>query len=134
VTTSANVLARPGVIRQVTWGGSRHPLAGCALCERLRPIVSRGLCGNCRRLCHDDGTLTEFGWTKTERITEFAKARGIRRPDGTYPPVGAAAAAAGVSERTGQRYENELAAAGLAPWRATDENVIRVSRRQVMIR
>jgi hypothetical protein len=44
--------------------------------------------------------------------------------------IGAAARMAGVDGRTGTRYEAKLDAAGRAPWRARDPNVLNAARRR----
>jgi hypothetical protein len=114
LSSTAWVLSRPGILGQVPYGGAMCPLAECARCERVRPIYRRGLCSRCVKLCRADGTLLEYGWTKADRMAEFAAARreGLT--------IGEAAVRAGVDPRTGSRYEGELRDRGLAPWRATD--------------
>ena len=94
-------MTRPGVLAVVTAYGRRLSLAGCARCGQVRVLLGRGLCGACRSRCRRDGTLTDYGYTKADRMTEYAQHRagglGVRE----------AAERAGVSERSGQRYEAE---------------------------
>ena len=118
MTTSASVLARPGVIRQVRWGGKMVPLAPCGRCRQVRPVISRGLCSTCDQRSRDDGTIEDYGWLKPDKMDAFAtyRGRGLSIP--------AAARAAGISPRTGQRYETDLFDAGKAWWRATDPNIL----------
>ena len=91
--------------------GERRILAECGSCERVRPLMSRGLCDVCREERRRDGTIAEFGYVKADRMADFTRYRTAG--------VGLAEAAGrvGVSERTGRRYEMELAASGRAPWR-----------------
>lgn len=126
---TASALTRPGIVRLY----GRIPVGECARCERERPLYSRGLCCICRRRCRADGTLADYGYVKADKIAEYAlvRSRWVRGPDGElrHPTIPEAAAAAGVNCRTGQRYEAELDAAGQAPWRVTDVNVLYASRR-----
>jgi hypothetical protein len=71
----------------------------------------RGLCDSCGHARRRDGTLAEFGYVKADRRADFARYRtaGV--------DLAEAAGRVGVSERTGWRYETELAASGRAPWR-----------------
>ena len=87
------------------------PVDECLRCERDRPIRCRGLCQACLNRSRHDGTVTDYGYVKTDRVRDYAQLRtaGYR--------VAAAGARVGVSGRTAQRYEKELAAAGQAPWR-----------------
>jgi hypothetical protein len=80
--------------------------APCASCRRDREIATRGLCDACRSRCRRDHTIGEWGQVRADRAAEF----GAWRRAGAS--VGSAAVYAGVSERTGQRYEAELQKAG----------------------
>ncbi len=93
---------RPGVIGFVILGGSRYRVAECGDCGRLRPLPRRGLCNPCIHARRRDGTITEFGWTRADRLAEYA---ALRR-DGLA--IAGASARAGVSRRTGERYEAAL--------------------------
>lgn len=96
----------PGVLAvHVSPGGDRRRVAECASCGALRPIRNRGLCGKCTGRHRRDGTIGEFGWTKTERLAEYATLRaGLTQVQ--------AAARVGVSTRTATRYEAALRQAG----------------------
>ena len=74
----------------------------CASCRRDREIATRGLCHACRSRCRRDHTLTEWGQVRADRAGEYA---AWRRAGAS---VASAAVYAGVSERTGWRYEAEL--------------------------
>lgn len=74
----------------------------CASCRRDRPIASRGLCDACRHRCRRDHTIGEWGETRADRVAAYAD---WRRAGAS---VASAAVYAGVSERTGYRYEAEL--------------------------
>lgn len=76
-------------------------LPECADCGQPRELTSRGLCGPCRYRNRCAGTITDFGYTKPDRLADFAE---LRRSH----PVEAAAVRLGLSERTGWRYEAEL--------------------------
>jgi hypothetical protein len=91
--------------------GCLHILAECGFCERVKPLLGRGLCGTCREERRRDGTIAEFGYVKADRVADFARYRlgGVG--------VAGAAGRVGVSLRTGWRYEAELAGSGRAPWR-----------------
>jgi hypothetical protein len=97
---------RPGVIAVVEVYGRRLSLAECVLCGHVKPILGRGLCGGCRSACSKDGTLTEYGYTKADRVADYARLRA----DGLT--VTAAAARIGVHRRSATRYEAELRANG----------------------
>ena len=83
----------------------------CASCQRVRPIITRGLCSTCRHRFEWDGTITDWGYVKADRLEDYAWLRA----SGESLPV--AAARLGVTERTGWRYEAQLTRAGRAPWR-----------------
>lgn len=91
--------------------GERRILAECGSCERVRPLECRGLCHTCREGRRRDGTIGGFGYVKADRVADFARLRMAGAA------VAGAAGRVGVSERTGWRYEAELAAAGRALWR-----------------
>lgn len=74
----------------------------CACCRRPREIVTRGLCARCRKRARGDGTIAQWGQVRGDRVAVFAAWRRAGAP------VGSAALYAGVSERTGWRYEAEL--------------------------
>lgn len=74
----------------------------CASCLRVRPIATRGLCDACRSRCRRDHTIGEWGQTRGDRAAEYA---AWRRAGAS---VASAAVYAGVSERTGWRYEADL--------------------------
>lgn len=104
---------RPGILAVVTLAhGARCAVGGCAECERVRPLRARGLCEGCYSAARDNGTVEGYGWTTGERMAEFAGCRGGGLS------IGQASERAGVSRRTGHRYEAALAGAGKAPWRA----------------
>lgn len=85
----------------------------CVSCGKTRHLHCRGLCETCRWRYRSDGTITEFGYVKADRIADYA----ARRRAGASVPV--AAARTGVCERTGWRYEAELKdAARSAGWPA----------------
>ena len=92
------------------WGWNRI-LAECASCERVQPLRARGLCASCYVTRFRNGTLGEFGYLKADRMADYARLRlnGAAQAE--------AAKRVGVSRRTGERYEAELAASGRAPWR-----------------
>ena len=91
-----------GVLALVIYGHCRRRLAGCASCERVRPLVTRGLCDTCRHRYERDGTIGEWGYVKADRVADYAR---LRLAD--YP-VPVAASRIGVSERTAWRYEAQL--------------------------
>jgi hypothetical protein len=91
--------------------GARHRVAECARCELVRPVWRRGLCRPCAERCTRDGTLGGYGYVKADRVADFIRLR-LGGAD-----LAEAARRVGVSERTGWRYEAELAASGRAPWR-----------------
>jgi hypothetical protein len=74
----------------------------CASCRRDRPIATRGLCDACRSRCRRDHTISEWGQVRADRAAEYA---AWRRAGAS---VGSAAVYAGVSKRTGERYEAGL--------------------------
>jgi hypothetical protein len=119
-----SALSQPGTIRIVPSGGRRVPYGPCSRCGRDRALYGRRLCQSCRYLCQLDGTLDDYGYPKGARLADWAALRrgGLLIPDAT------ARMAEVCSPRTCLRYEAELAAAGLAPWRATDPNVQRLHR------
>ena len=86
--------------------------AACDCCGHTRKIECRGLCRTCRGRAAKYGSLQEWGYVKADRLTEYQEMRAAGYT------AGQSAWTVGVSERTGQRYENELAAAGQAPWKA----------------
>jgi hypothetical protein len=117
-----SALLRPGIIRIIQYGhGKRVPFGRCGLCERNRPLVGRDLCSYCHRLCRYDGALDEYGYTKDDALADYI----LLRSAGVSIAECARRMAGVVTLRTLQRYEAELAAAGRAPWRATDENILR---------
>ncbi len=77
----------------------------CASCHRDREIATRGLCNACRSRCRRDHTIGEWGETRADRAAEYA---AWRRAGAS---VASAAVYAGVSVRTGYRYEAALAGA-----------------------
>lgn len=104
---------RPGILAVLPRGdGFSAPVGECAECGRLRILKQRGLCQSCARRATADGTIGGYGWTRENRLGEYAgfRRRGLGVPE--------ASARAGVSERTGWRYETALARAGQAQWRA----------------
>src|SRR5271166_2150819 len=82
----------------------------CASCERVRPLITRGLCDSCRHRYEDDGTITDWGYVKADRVQDYA---WLRRSGET---LAVAASRVGVSERTAWRYEAELATSGRVSW------------------
>ena len=95
---------RPGVLGvHVQPCGDRRPVAECALCGHLRVIRGRGLCEPCRKRCRDDGTITQYGYTRADRLADYASLR----PSLAVP---VAAGRIGVSVRTAMRYEAALRA------------------------
>lgn len=105
------MIPRSCTLTLVTVRESRRRVAECASCERARPLITRGLCDSCRHKYERGGTITEWGYIKTDRLEDYA---WLRR---SGEPVPVAASRVGVSERTAWRYEGELAASGRAPWR-----------------
>ena len=95
---------RPGVVAVVEVYGRRLSLAECVSCGLARPILGRGLCGTCHSRHARDGTLTEYGYVKADRIAEYARLRDSGHT------VASAAGRVGVTVRSGQRYEAELCA------------------------
>jgi hypothetical protein len=95
---------RPGVVAvRVLPCGDRRPVAECACCGRVRLIRGRGLCAGCTWSRRNDGTIGEWGWTRADRLAEYAALRGtLTRRE--------AAARLGVSVRTADRYEAALRA------------------------
>jgi hypothetical protein len=73
----------------------------CASCRRDRPIATRGLCDACRSRCRRDHTIGDWGQVRSGRAREYAAWRQAGAS------VASAAVYAGVSERTGYRYEAE---------------------------
>src|ERR1700733_5670202 len=96
---------------RVIVSGQPRRVAECASCEQVRPIITRGLCSTCRHRFEWDGTITDWGYVKADRLEDYAWLRA----SGESVPV--AAARLGVTERTGWRYEAQLTRAGRAPWR-----------------
>lgn len=85
-------------------------LPECASCRRPRPVASRGLCDACRSRCRRDHTIGQWGCVKADRVAAYASLRAAGRSSAR------AAWEVGVSERTGLRYEAEIAARlGVAP-------------------
>lgn len=82
-----------------------QPRDECASCHRDMPIATRGLCDMCRHRCRRDHTITQWGEVKADRLAVYAplRAAGVS--------VEVAAWEAGVSVRTGYRYEAERAVA-----------------------
>jgi hypothetical protein len=78
----------------------------------VRPLLCRGLCNSCIWTCRHDGTYGEYGYTKADRIADYAH----RRYNGDT--IGLAASRLGISRRTAERYEAKLRDAGQAPWRS----------------
>jgi hypothetical protein len=74
--------------------------------------MSRGLCNSCGTTCRHDGTIAEYGYTRADRMADYAH----RRRNGDT--IGLAASRLGISRRTAERYEAKLRDAGQAPWRA----------------
>jgi hypothetical protein len=105
------VISRSQPLPAVYLWGYRHILAECASCERIRPLRARGLCNSCYVTRFHNGTLSDYGYVKADRMTDYARLRlnGATQAD--------AARRIGVSRRTGERYEAELAGSGRAPWR-----------------
>ena len=93
---------RAGVIGFVILGAVRYKVAECGDCGRIRPVARRGLCNTCVHTHERAGEIGEQGWTRADRLAEYA---ALRR-DGLG--VAEASARAGVSCRTGQRYEAAL--------------------------
>ena len=118
------LLAQPGVVAVALHGRQLTPVAECARCGAARPMTGRGLCSDCRKLCTADGALEDYPCAKADKMADYAlhRSRGLS--------IGAAARVAGVGGRTGTRYEAELHAAGRAPWRARDPNVLKAARRR----
>lgn len=87
-------------------------ISECICCTLTRQIASRGLCSACRSRCAKYGSLKSWGRNKADRRDEYA---GLRQLGWSLEY---AAWSTGISRRTGFRYEAELEAAGLAPWRA----------------
>ena len=95
--------AYSGAVALATVRGERRRLAECASCERIRPLIERGLCDSCRTLRRRDGTIGDYGYVKTDRMEDYADLRRFGES------VAVAASRVGVSERTGWRYEAQLA-------------------------
>ena len=95
--------------------GVRIPVAECACCEEVLPILARGLCSRCRSWHRTHGTIGDWGYTKADRMADYV----VLRRSGYG--VGEAAGLVGTCKRTAERYEAELRTAGLAPWRAWEE-------------
>ena len=113
---SAQLEARAGVLAIITAAnGIRVPVAECAGCEQVLPILARGLCSRCRSWHRTHGTIGDYGYVKADRMADYARLR-LNGHD-----VGPAAALVGTSKRTAERYEAELRDAGLAPWREWEE-------------
>jgi hypothetical protein len=103
---------RPGVLALVPRGDrDMAPVAECASCGRVRMLPKRGLCGGCYTAACREGTVGLYGQSREERLEEFAgyRRRGL--------DIGQASERLGVCRRTGDRYEEALAASGQAPWR-----------------
>lgn len=94
---------KPGVLAVVTRpSGERYPVAECARCGLQKPVRGRGLCFGCRSRSVRDGTISEYGYTRADRLADYVK---LRR--GGLGPA-RAAARIGVTERTAHRYEAAL--------------------------
>lgn len=104
-------MERAGIVAVVDLYGRRRPVGACASCERVRPLPCRGLCESCRDRFSDDGTLEDWGYTKADRVEEFAR---LRRSGLNITEAGRRVCA---SRRTAGRYEAALIADGRAPWR-----------------
>ena len=114
---SAQLEARAGVLAIITVAnGVRVPVAECAGCEQVLPILARGLCSRCRSWHRTHGTIGDYGYVKADRMADYVRLR-----DSGWCDIGEAAARIGVSERTAERYEAELRDAGLAPWHEWEE-------------
>ena len=105
-------LRRAGVLALVYRGGCRRSVAECASCGNVRVLRQRGLCQPCVRSATLDGTIEDYGWTRADRLAEYAALRNAGLT------IRQAAERTGVSRRGGDRYEADLAAAGRAPWRS----------------
>lgn len=93
---------RPGVLAVLAWPcGDRRPVAECASCGRPKRIGGRGLCGGCKKRHRLDGTLSQYGYVKADRLADYA---GLREELG----MRGAAARVGVCVRTAHRYEATL--------------------------
>lgn len=101
-----------GVTARIPWRGYMAQAGECVRCDRFRVLPIRGLCTTCYKYVREDGSLGDYGWTRNDRLAEYA---GLRAGGLSIP---AAAKRMGVSTRTGTRYEAELREAGNAPWRA----------------
>ena len=86
----------------VEYRGCRRRLDECASCGQVRVIAHRGLCDPCTNRYERDGTITQWGYVKADRVADYA---WLRR-SGELLTV--AAARVGVSERTAWRYEAQL--------------------------
>jgi hypothetical protein len=95
------LLAQPGVVAVALHGRQLTPVAECARGDR-----------------------EHYPCAKADKMADYAlhRSRGLS--------IGAAARVADVGGRTGTRYEAELHAAGRAPWRARDPNVLKAARRR----
>jgi hypothetical protein len=89
-----------------------RPAAACDCCGHTQRIKARGLCGVCYTRARDHGAVAKWGFVKADRLAEYA---GLREAGAS---VESAAWDAGVSVRTGQRYEAELRAAAAPERRA----------------
>jgi len=92
-------------------GDCRRAVGECSACGHVHILKQRGLCHSCALRATEDGTIRDYGWTRSERLAEYA---GLRR-EGLG--IAAASARLGVCKRTGERYEAALAASGRAQWR-----------------
>lgn len=104
---------RTGVVAMVARSaGVRCAAAECARCGKLRMLPCRGLCRGCLKVTTKNGTIREYGWTKADRMAEYARCRsgGLHLRE--------AAERTGVDERTAWRYETEHVKAGTATWRS----------------
>ena len=101
---------RPGIVSVTVLHGKRRPVAECVSCNRVRPLPCRGLCVSCRDRHGDNGTLSDYGYVKSDRLAEYRRLRlgGLN--------ITEAAKWIGVSRRTAGRYEASLIATGSAPW------------------
>lgn len=78
-------------------------IAACDCCGNTRKIICRGLCNSCRSRTRHHGSFKTWGYVKADRLAEY---EGLRAAGYS---LAQSAWTVGVSERTGQRYEAELA-------------------------
>ena len=109
------MIARSSTLTLATVRGARRRVTVCASCEKVRPLITRGLCDPCRHRYEFDGTITDWGYVKADRVQDYA---WLRKSGETLP---VAASRIGVSERTAWRYEAELRDASSARWPVSRE-------------